>query len=187
MSEGEKTSSIRLPAEQEEFVKLMNEKYGFTRNNLIKMALLQFQKEYYPLLRNDIILPSEMTSNRDKGDIAKCNHSARRNDSKPSTPSRAPLLMSNYIDIYKVNSNSSIIFLSEKTQQAWQEWKKYRGIKKAQEKFQKRYIDKVLANETEAQLVERWERSISSGWKGFVFDNDFQDEQTNTTYSEDDL
>jgi predicted DNA-binding protein len=90
MSEGEKTSSIRLPAEQEEFVKLMNEKYGFTRNNLIKMALLQFQKEYYPLLRNDIILPSEMTSNRDKGDIAKCNHSARRNDSKPSTPSRAP-------------------------------------------------------------------------------------------------
>ena len=164
----------------------MNEKYGFTRNNLIKMALLQFQKEYYPLLRNDIILPSEMTSNGDKGDIAKCNHSARRNDIKTSSP-RPRLLMSNYVDVYKVNNNNSIIFLSEKTQQAWQEWKKYRGIKKAQEKFQKRYIDKVLANETEAQLVERWERSISSGWKGFVFDNDFQEEQTNTTYSEDDL
>jgi len=176
--------NLRLPKVLEDHVRSFAAEYELSLNDAVKFTLIQhhLHSKFGPIHGPTDGAKMEQLEKTQSGPTH-----GPTSRAKPSTPSRAPLLMSTYVDIYKVNNNNSIIFLSEKTQQAWQEWKKYRGIKKAQEKFQKRYIDKVLANETEAQLVERWERSISSGWKGFVFDNDFQDEQTNTTYSEDDL
>ena len=99
---------------------------------------------------------------------------------------RATFILSNYVKVYSINN--SIKFLNPVVQKAWQEFKKYRGIKKAQEKFQQRYIDKVLAHESEEQLAERFVTSIANGWKGFVFPNETFGESNETTqYGEDDL
>lgn len=190
MEQQEKTSSIRLPKVQEDYIKLMNEQYGFTRNNLIKMALLLHQNQHQSLLRNDINLPSEMISNRDKKDIAKCNQTATRNDIKPPSPSRAPsILHSKYKNIYNIIDNK-IIFIREDVQKAWNEFLKYRKemkrpITKTGEPFQARFIDRVLANETETDLIRRLHDAISKGWLGFIFDNETTDEKKQ--FSEDDL
>ena len=193
MSEGEKTSSIRLPKEQEEFVKLMNDKYGFTRNNLVKMALLQLQKEYLPLLRNDIILPSEMISIRKTPKSAKCNHSARRNDVKASSASRAPCIMSNYVDVYKIDNNN-IIFIDDDLNKAWLNYLQFRKesrktIRPSQMERIQINIDKVIDAEGEAGLLKRFHASVANGWSGFVFNNEELGKRTTETteFTEDDL
>jgi len=154
----------------------MNEKYGFTRNNLIKMALLLHQSQFNSLLRNDINLPSEMISNGDKPKVAKCNHSAKRNDSKASSPSRAPSIMSNHIDIYKIDNNN-IIFIDGDLNDAWLSYVQFRKesrktIRPSQIPHMQRNIDKVIEAEGEAGLLKRFHASVANGWQGFVFNNE---------------
>jgi hypothetical protein len=195
MSEGEKTSSIRLPLAQEEYIKLMHEKYGFTRNNLIKMALLLHQSQFNSLLRNDINLHSEMISNGDKPKVAKCNHSARRNDSKASSPSRAPSIMSNHIDIYKIDINNSIVFSDKDLNDAWLNYLQFRKesrktIRPSQMERIQVNIDKVLDAEGEAGLIRRLHTSVANGWQGFVFNNEELGKRTTNEheeFTEDDL
>lgn len=60
-----------------------------------------------------------------------------------------------------------------------------RPITKTGEPFQARFIDRVLANETETDLIRRLHDAISKGWLGFIFDNETTDEKKQ--FSEDDL
>lgn len=171
----------------------MHDKYGFTRNNLIKMALLLHQSQFNSLLRNDINPPSEMISNGDKPKVAKCNHSARRNDIKTSSPSRAPSI-SNHLNIYKIDNNN-IVFLDDDLNKAWLSYIQFRKesrktIRPSQIPHMQRNIDKVIEAEGEAGLLKRFHASVANGWQGFVFPNEELGKRTTNEheqFTEDDL
>lgn len=183
--------TLRLPKVLEDHVRSFAAAYDLSLNDAVKFTLIQHHLSHS---QKKVKVQSEVTC--DPTGEVKMNSSPENQsdptgevtgDVKCATPSRAPLIMSNYVKVYYINSNS-IKFLNPVVQKAWQEFKKYRGIKKAQEKFQQRYIDKVLAHESEGQLAERFENSIANGWKGFVFPNETFGESNETTeYGEDDL
>lgn len=183
--------TLRLPKVLEEHVRSFAAAYDLSLNDAVKFTLIQHHLSHS---QKKVRVQSEVTC--DPTGEVKMNPSPKiqsdptgevTGDVKCATPSRAPSILSNYVKVYSINNNS-IKFLNPVVQKAWQEFKKYRGIKKAQEKFQQRYIDKVLAHETEEQLAERFVTSIANGWKGFVFPNETFGESNETTeYGEDDL
>jgi hypothetical protein len=183
--------TLRLPKVLEEHVRSFAAAYDLSLNDAVKFTLIQHHLSHS---QEKVKVQSEVTC--DPTGEVKMNSLPKiqsdptgevTGDVKCATPSRAPLILSNYVKVYSINNNS-IKFLNPVVQKAWQEFKKYRGIKKAQEKFQQRYIDKVLAHESEEQLAERFETSIANGWKGFVFPNETFGEPNETTeYGEDDL
>lgn len=183
--------TLRLPRVLEDHVRSFAAAYDLSLNDAVKFTLIQHHLSHS---QEKVKVQSEVTC--DPTGKVKMNSSPKNQsdptgevtgDVKSATPSRAPLILSNYVKVYSINNNS-IKFLNPVVQKAWQEFKKYRGIKKAQEKFQQRYIDKVLAHESEEQLAERFETSIANGWKGFVFPNETFGEPNETIeYGEDDL
>lgn len=191
--EKEYTITIRLPKVQEEYVKLMNETYGFSCNNLVKMALLLHQTQFGQQTQSGINLIPPTVSNEQKPKKPKRYQTDTGDDTKNTDPSRAPSIISNFNKTYSI-INNVIIFLNKETEDAWLSFKKYRKeikkpFTKTSEVFQQRYIDRVLKHESEQQLVERWHNSIRNNWNGFIFPNEVLGDETNSNeqYSEEDL
>ena len=185
--------TLRLPKVLEDHVRKFAKTYDLSLNDAVKFTLIQHHLTHS---QEKVNVQSEVTG--DPTGEVKMNKKAKTQsdptgevtgDVKDDTPSRAPLISSNYLNVYIINNkNNSVKFLDEKIHRMWMEWKKYKKIQVPQEKFQLRYIDKVLAHESPEQLAERWENSIRNQWKGFVFPNETFGEPNETTeYGEDDL
>jgi hypothetical protein len=175
--------NLRLPKVLEDHVRSFAAKYELSLNDAVKFTLIQhhLHSQFGPTHG-----PTDGAKVEQKEKVQSGPVDGPTVGAKKATPSRAPSIMSNYVNIYTYNNNK-IIFIDSKLQQSWMDWKKYRGIKVAQEKFQQRYIDKVLAHESPDQLAERFINSIANGWKGFVFPNETFGEQTTTEYGDEDL
>ena len=176
--------NLRLPKVLEDYVRSFAAEYELSLNDAVKFTLIQHHlHSQFGLVHGPVDgAKIEQLDKTQSGPVG-----GPTDRAKTTTPSRAPSILSNFVKVYTINNNS-IKFLNPVVQKAWQEFKKYRGIKKAQEKFQQRYIDKVLAHESEEQLAERFVTSIANGWKGFVFPNETFGESNETTqYGEDDL
>lgn len=185
--------TLRLPRVLEEHVRSFAAAYDLSLNDAVKFTLIQHHLTHS---QEKSKVQSEVTCDP-TGDVK--SDSSPKNQSDPTgevtgdvksdTPSRAPSILSNFVNVYIINNkNNSVKFLDEKIHKMWMEWKKYKKIQVPQEKFQLRYIDKVLAHESPEQLAERWERSIRNQWKGFIFPNETFGESNETTeYGEDDL
>lgn len=188
--EGKYKLTLRLPKVLEDHVRKFAKTYDLSLNDAVKFTLIQHHLSHS---QEKVKVQSEVTGDP-TGEVTLAPSPKKQSDPtsevtsevKCDTPSRAPSIMSNYVNIYTYNNNK-IIFIDSKLQQSWMEWKKYRGIKVAQEKFQQRYIDKVLAHESPDQLAERFINSIRNQWKGFVFQNETFGEETTTQYGDEDL
>lgn len=188
--EGKYKLTLRLPKVLEDHVRKFAKTYDLSLNDAVKFTLIQHHLSHS---QEKVKVQSEVTGDP-TGEVTLAPSPKKQSDPtsevtsevKCDTPSRAPSIMSNYVNIYTYNNNK-IIFIDSKLQQSWMDWKKYRGIKVAQEKFQQRYIDKVLAHESPDQLAERFINSIANGWKGFVFPNETFGEETTTQYGDEDL
>ena len=188
--EGKYKLTLRLPKVLEDHVRKFAKTYDLSLNDAVKFTLIQHHISHS---QEKVKVQSEVTGDP-TGEVTLAPSPKKQSDPtsevtsevKCDTPSRAPSIMSNYVNIYTYNNNK-IIFIDSKLQQSWMDWKKYRGIKVAQEKFQQRYIDKVLAHESPDQLAERFITSIANGWKGFVFPNETFGEETTTQYGDEDL
>ena len=188
--EGKYKLTLRLPKVLEDHVRKFAKTYDLSLNDAVKFTLIQHHLSHS---QEKVKEQSEVTGDP-TGEVTLAPSPKKQSDPtsevtsevKCDTPSRAPSIMSNYVNIYTYNNNK-IIFIDSKLQQSWMDWKKYRGIKVAQEKFQQRYIDKVLAHESPDQLAERFITSIANGWKGFVFPNETFGEETTTQYGDEDL
>ncbi len=188
--EGKYKLTLRLPKVLEDHVREFAKTYDLSLNDAVKFTLIQHHLSHS---QEKVKVQSEVTGDP-TGEVTLAPSPKKQSDPtsevtsevKCDTPSRAPSIMSNYVNIYTYNNNK-IIFIDSKLQQSWMDWKKYRGIKVAQEKFQQRYIDKVLAHESPDQLAERFITSIANGWKGFVFPNETFGEETTTEYGDEDL
>lgn len=188
--EGKYKLTLRLPKVLEDHVRKFAKTYDLSLNDAVKFTLIQHHLSHS---QEKVKVQSEVTGDP-TGEVTLAPSPKKQSDPtsevtsevKCDTPSRAPSIMSNYVNIYTYNNNK-IIFIDSKLQQSWMDWKKYRGIKVAQEKFQQRYIDKVLAHESPDQLAERFITSIANGWKGFVFPNETFGEETTTQYGDEDL
>lgn len=188
--EGKYKLTLRLPKVLEDHVRKFAKTYDLSLNDAVKFTLIQHHLSHS---QEKVKVQSEVTGDP-TGEVTLAPSPKKQSDPtsevtsevKCDTPSRAPSIMSNYVNIYTYNNNK-IIFIDSKLQQSWMEWKKYRGIKVAQEKFQQRYIDKVLAHESPDQLAERFINSIRNQWKGFVFPNETFGEETTTQYGDEDL
>lgn len=188
--EGKYKLTLRLPKVLEDHVRKFAKTYDLSLNDAVKFTLIQHHLSHS---QEKVKVQSEVTGDP-TGEVTLAPSPKKQSDPtsevtsevKCDTPSRAPSIMSNYVNIYTYNNNK-IIFIDSKLQQSWMDWKKYRGIKVAQEKFQQRYIDKVLAHESPDQLAERFINSIANGWKGFVFQNETFGEETTTQYGDEDL
>jgi hypothetical protein len=184
--------TLRLPKVLEDHVRKFAKTYDLSLNDAVKFTLIQHHLNHST---DNMKVQSEVTCDP-TGEVKLNNKAESQSDPtgevtgevKDATPSRAPCIMSNYVKVYNINSkNNSIHFFDPKVQEAWRAWKKYRGIKVSEEKFQQRYIDKVLKHESVEQLVERWHRAISRQWTGFVFNNETFGEVEQTTYGDEDL
>jgi len=188
--EGKYKLTLRLPKVLEDHVRKFAKTYDLSLNDAVKFTLIQHHLSHS---QEKVKVQSEVTGDP-TGEVTLAPSPKKQSDPtsevisevKCDTPSRAPSIMSNYVNIYTYNNNK-IIFIDSKLQQSWMDWKKYRGIKVAQEKFQQRYIDKVLAHESPDQLAERFITSIANGWKGFVFPNETFGEDSTTQYGDEDL
>ena len=188
--EGKYKLTLRLPKVLEDHVRKFAKTYDLSLNDAVKFTLIQHHLSHS---QEKVKVQSEVTGDP-TGEVTLAPSPQKQSDPtsevtsevKCDTPSRAPSIMSNYVNIYTYNNNK-IIFIDSKLQQSWMDWKKYRGIKVAQEKFQQRYIDKVLAHESPDQLAERFITSIANGWKGFVFPNETFGEDSTTQYGDEDL
>lgn len=188
--EGKYKLTLRLPKVLEDHVRKFAKTYDLSLNDAVKFTLIQHHLSHS---QEKVKVQSEVTGDP-TGEVTLAPSPKKQSDPtsevtsevKCDTPSRAPSIMSNYVNIYTYNNNK-IIFIDSKLQQSWMDWKKYRGIKVAQEKFQQRYIDKVLAHESPDQLAERFITSIANGWKGFVFPNETFGEEITTHYGDEDL
>lgn len=188
--EGKYKLTLRLPKVLEDHVRKFAKTYDLSLNDAVKFTLIQHHLSHS---QEKVKVQSEVTGDP-TGEVTLAPSPKKQSDPtsevtsevKCDTSSRAPSIMSNYVNIYTYNNNK-IIFIDSKLQQSWMDWKKYRGIKVAQEKFQQRYIDKVLAHESPDQLAERFITSIANGWKGFVFPNETFGEDSTTQYGDEDL
>lgn len=196
MEEGkDKTISIRLPKVQVEFLDLMNEQYGFTANNTIKQALLLHQNSISGLLQNHTILPSEIIPKPKKKKSAKSYHSARQNDTKSKSPSRAHDIEILYKDILKINKNNIYIveFVDPDSQKVWMDFLQMRKEKKkpitqTMMGYQVKRMEKIIEKGGEELLVKKLRTAIENGWQGYDYDDPSEpvDNNNETTFTDDD-
>lgn len=196
MEEGkDKTISIRLPKVQVEFLDLMNEQYGFTANNTIKQALLLHQNSIQPLLQNHTILPSEIIPKPKKKKSAKSYQSARQNDTKSKSPSRAHDIEILYKDILRINKNNIYIveFCDPDSQKVWMDFLQMRKEKKkpitqTMMGYQVKRMEKIIEKGGEELLVKKLRTAIENGWQGYDYDDPSEpvDNNNETTFTDDD-
>ena len=195
MSEGkEYTTTIRLPKVQEEYVKYMKETYGFSCNDLVKMSLLLHQTQFFKT-QNDINLISPIVSKPQKPKKPKRYQVDTTSDIKTTPPSRAPSIITNHSNTYKIDNNNSIVFLNADLNDAWLNYLQFRKesrktIRPSQIPRIQINIDKVIDAEGEAGLLKRFHASVANGWSGFVFNNEELGKRTtneNEQFTEDDL
>ena len=194
--------TLRLPKVLEDHVRSFAAAYDLSLNDAVKFTLIQHHLSVSTKTQN---VQSEVTCDP-TGEVkpkkllkvqSEVKHDPTSEVKKPR-PSRAPSIMSNYSNVYKVNNNNNTItFISADLEEAWLAYKKYRReikkpITKSAEKFQQRYIDEVLKYEGETKLIHRFHEAIRRGWQGFVFPNENlggseTTKATTTNFSEDDI
>jgi len=193
--------TLRLPKVLEDHVRSFAAAYDLSLNDAVKFTLIQHHlsvsgknQNIQSEVKHDLtgeVKPEKLLTVK-----SEVKHDPTSEVKKPR-PSRAPSIMTNYSNVYKVNNNNTITFLSADLEEAWLAYKKYRReikkpITKSAEKFQQRYIDQVLEHEGETKLIHRFHEAIRRGWQGFVFPNENlggleTTEARTTNFSEDDI
>tara|TARA_B100000886_G_C20420208_1_gene491191 strand:- start:1081 stop:1686 length:606 start_codon:yes stop_codon:yes gene_type:complete len=192
--------TLRLPKVLEDHIRSFAAIYDLSLNDAVKFTLIQHHLSISsdkPNIQSEV--KHDLTHEVNTKDFLTTNNEVKHDPAsevKKTTPSRAPSIISNYDKVYKINSNNTITFLSADVESSWLAYKKYRReirkpITKSAEKFQQRYIDKVLKSEGEVKLMHRFHEAIRKGWSGFVFDNENlngqEQKQPATKFSKDDI